>query len=318
MCDRRPFLLAALLLVAACSAVRAQEAARWRDSARSLALQIRALRDSLLEGDSTVREVARRGDVAIGASAPLRGIAREALHQFLEASERWFGDARPAPAGFRILLRDISAFEGNRFRPDAIQTLILSGLPDSSGAARIERNVARSTLAASLVDLYGELMFASAGPELVKWLELIPPLSMPEQERRYLAMYVLATGTGRAQRGCAAGVLTDCASALRLRQPARPEPGGAYALMAREDLLLTALELGGPGAWTRLAQARGPIEGRLAAAAGMPADSLLARWRSGLLALRPLEKRITLAQVGSAMAWTALLLLGCVGAARWI
>ena len=307
------------VVTALTGAANAQPAARWRDSALQLATRIRALRDSLLQGDSSVTEVARRDDLVIGASEQLRGTAASALERFARARARWFGGASPSPAGFRIILRsEKSGRHDEQLLAPEIATVVLAGLPDSGGAARTQRNAVRRQIAESFIDLYGEMMYASAGPALLKWLDLVAPLSMPDQERRYIAMYALVTGTGRAQRGCVAGRLEDCAYALTLRAPTATEPGGAYAAIVRTDLLLTALELGGPAAWTRFRQSAGQsIETGLAAAAGMPADSLLASWRSGLLALRPTEAPVSVEGVLLATVWTAGLLLGALGVSRW-
>jgi hypothetical protein len=299
--------------------VRAQHAERWRDSALRLEVQVRALRDSLLQGDSTVGEVARRDDLVIGASEQLRGIAAAAFEEFLLVRARWFGGASPSPAGFRIVLRsDVSIQNDEWWLPRELATVVLAGLPDSGGATRAQRAVVPRRIAENLIDAYGEMMYASAGSVLFKWLESFPPLSIPDQERRHIAMYALVTGTGRAQRDCIAGDLAACASALRLRAQGQQKSGSDYAPIVRADLLLTALELGGPAAWTRFRDAESePIETALAEAAGMPADSVLARWRSGLLTLRPNEAPVSLSGVLLAVGWTAGLLLGALGVARW-
>ena len=297
----------------------AQPAQRWRDSALGLERQVRALRDSLLQGDSTVVEVARRDDLVIGASEPLREAAAAALERFIGERSRWFGGASPSPGGFRIVLRsDLSSSLEVGGLPQELATVVLAGLPDSEGAVRVQRSVVRRRIAENLIDAYAEMMYASAGPVLLEWLQSFPPVSIPEQERQQLAMYALVTGTGRAQRRCVAGALAACAAALGLRAPTDRESGGGYTPIVRADLLLTTLELGGSAAWTRLREAEGElVETALAAAAGMPADSLLARWRSGLLTLRPTEAPVTLPGVLLALGWTAGLLLGALGVARW-
>jgi hypothetical protein len=319
MCDRRLAPLFLILTMGVLPAATAQRPEQWRDSALRLEVQVRALRDSLLQGDSTVAEVTRRDDLVIGASEQLRGTAAGALQRFIRARARWFGGATPSPAGFRIVLRsDATGGRDEWWLTAQMETVLLAGLPDSAGAMRTQRNVARRRIADNLIDLYGEMMYASAGPALLTWLESVPPLSMPDQERRHLAMYALVTGTGKAQRGCVAGDLADCASALTLGAPTGMESAHGYAPIVRADLLLTALELGGARGWGRFRQAAGqPIATALAAAAGMPADSLLAHWRSGLLVLRPSDTPVSLKQVLVAVGWTAGLLLGAMGVARW-
>lgn len=317
MSKRRLYSGLALLLFAAPS-VTAQTATQWRDSAITLSARVRALRDSLLQGDSTVREVARSGDLVIGASETLRGAAREALEQFVQVRQRWFGSATPAAGGFRIVLRR----EARRRYDGGIgewSTLVLAGLPDTGNSVRTQRNVQRNEIVQGLIDLYGELMWASVGIEVVRWLDLAPPLSMNEKQRRSIAMYALVTGTGAAQRGCVAGNLDDCGYVLALLPPKAANPGGSYLPFVRTDLLLTALDLGGPGAWARFRAASGPrVDAALAAAAGMPLESLLGRWRSQLLALRPTDAPIQGRGALLALGWTAALLLGALGLSRWV
>jgi hypothetical protein len=56
---------------------------------------------------------------------------------------------------------------------------------------------------------------------------------------------------------------------------------------ARRTFISIALETGGSGALERLVATRGPVAARLAAAAGVPSDSLLALWQSRVMASRP-------------------------------
>ena len=56
---------------------------------------------------------------------------------------------------------------------------------------------------------------------------------------------------------------------------------------ARRSFFALALESGGPRALERLAATRGPVRLQLAAAAGVPADSLLALWQARVMASRP-------------------------------
>jgi hypothetical protein len=131
-------------------------------------------------------------------------------------------------------------------------------------------------------------------------------------------MYAVVTGTGNAQRNCVNGVLDDCGYALWLRESKTAHPGGGYPIFVRADLLLTALELGGPEAWDRLRSAVGSdVEPMLAAAAGMPIDSLLRRWRSQLISLRPSEGPVIMTRLLLGLAWAAVLILGALGSSRW-
>jgi hypothetical protein len=91
-----------------------------------------------------------------------------------------------------------------------------------------------------------------------------------------------------------------------------------FSVFMRSDLLFTALSVGGRGAWSRFVSAANVgIEPALVAAAAMPLDSLLARWRGGLLALRPIQGPMTPPVALAALCWSAAFLAGAIGAARW-
>ncbi|MGH7522795.1 MAG: hypothetical protein ACREK8_00625 [Gemmatimonadales bacterium] len=309
-------LIALAMLTFAPRAVFAQSAAAWRDSSARLFTLERALRDSMVRGDSTTQEVARNGNLVIAASPNDRTVARDALRQFAASSNRWFGGAMPAADGFHIAVRT-EAGSGGFGRPREIGAVVLAGLPDTGTAARLDRTAPPSDVSSVLIDAYATMMWGSV-PHLRLWLDFDPRLSTPEVENRQFAMYALVTATGHGQRECAEGNLTVCAYALLLRQPPTGVPALVMAATMRADLLFTALRLGGSQAWTRLRAADDSgIEPELAAAAGMPIDSLLAKWRGELLALRPTEMPLTTSNGIAVICWSVALLLGALGASRW-
>jgi hypothetical protein len=131
-------------------------------------------------------------------------------------------------------------------------------------------------------------------------------------------MYSLVTGVGKAQRACVQGDAAGCAHALGIRRSGDPDAGGEYYPLVRADLLLAALEQGGEGAWSRLiGNAGASVEQRLAAAAGIPVDTLLLRWRDGLLALQPDRGPLDLSSAGLILGWSAVILAAGLGIARW-
>jgi hypothetical protein len=93
---------------------------------------------------------------------------------------------------------------------------------------------------------------------------------------------------------------------------------GEYPPLVRADLFLTALEIGGPDAWSRVVAAR-PLraEEALMAASGLSADSLMARWHNGIVALRPDVGPLRFGPAFLAVGWAGVLLLGTLGASRW-
>jgi len=110
-------------------------------------------------------------------------------------------------------------------------------------------------------------------------------------ERRSLVMtaftdYFDHGATVAAYHSCVAGSDSACTGLLRtLPKGSLPRPLGADA---RVTLVHLALRLGGREAYHRLVAGRdAPISARLASAAGVSEDSLVARWRAEILASRP-------------------------------
>lgn len=85
-------------------------------------------------------------------------------------------------------------------------------------------------------------------------------------------------------QACLAGSDPSCVSTLaRLRAPLAP-----VSIDTRGTVLRTAVSLGGRDAYRRLLTARGrSVAAHLAAAAGVPVDSLVGTWRREVLAARP-------------------------------
>lgn len=87
---------------------------------------------------------------------------------------------------------------------------------------------------------------------------------------------------------------------------------------ARHSLARMALAAGGRAAYGRLQRSVGqPLSERLAIAAALPTDTLMARWRSAILAARP--KAVTLAARGAwiALGWAVVFGLLALRSTRW-
>ena len=315
---------ALLLLAAVPGAARAQTASAWADSARRLSIELAALKDSLQRGDTAVTEVARVGGLVISASRGQEAAAARALDRFAAERARWFGDASPSAEGFRMVIRStVDPAWVTPFR-SGTREVVLSGLPDSGHAPRAFSTRSWDPLSGAaaldrvLLDQFAGLLYPTAAPAIRGWLPDHPPLAMPDFERRREAMRALFTASGPVVRRCAAGELASCAVALGLRGPRLRESDGRYGAFLRGDLLLFALEAGGPGGWARLNDPAGAdVATRLAAAARLPGDSLLAAWRRGLLAGQPTEAPVQAAGVLLSLAWSAAILLGALGLSRW-
>ena len=122
--------------------------------------------------------------------------------------------------------------------------------------------------------------------------------------------------TASAFRACASGGDGDCTELLRsLPGGALPKPLGYEA---RSTLVYVALRMGGRDAYRRLlANPSDPLAARLAAAAGMPLDSLVDRWRGDMMASRPATVLLPGWAFAVALAWTALF-AGCgMWSTRW-
>jgi hypothetical protein len=143
----------------------------------------------------------------------------------------------------------------------------------------------------------------------------------PDQPVHYFTLRTLATaGSGPARR-CARGVLPDCRNVLDPREPARwyddgdLRPGTRPAPLAgpvRASLLAYAVELGGQDALRRLRSASPDGRDPLAAAAsvaGVPTDTLIARWHRHLAGAGRLRAGLPLPSAISSLAWAGLLLL---------
>jgi hypothetical protein len=317
----RPVLVSGLLCAVLVGTAGAQGQPVWRDSVQRLSVAYRALRDSLVDTDSSVVEVSRRDGLVISASPKERATALEALEYFAARRARWFGGAVPSRAGFRIVARTTSggsALLGPIFGDRYDGSVVLTGLPDSAGAARLDRAVRLKEVSEQLFTAYAEMMFPTLGAATGKWLKDPPPFHMTDNARRYQAMYAVMTSTGKAERGCVDGHLDFCAYAFWLRPAPSPELTGAYPRLVRADLFQAALDLGGSDAWARIvaAEPESPLAA-LEAAAGMPADSVIARWRTGIMTLRPDEKPLHFRGVLLAAGWTAVLLAGTLGVSRW-
>lgn len=300
---------------------RAQDATGWRDSVQRIASEVRALQDSLLERDSTVQEVQRRGSLVVSASSRNHARAIQALDALEKAQARWFGRASPSPDGFRIVLNTVDRhgmFTPYSQKASSQEKVIVTGLPDTGNAIRVYRPSNNKDLGPELVSAFSELMVGTLGSSFQSWLQHPPSMNLEEAERKYLAMYGVVIGADRAARGCVAGLLGHCAEALGLRHVPGTDPTAYFAPIVRADFFLAALEIGGPGAWSRLkSSGNASAENALAAAAGMPGDSLLAAWRSRILSQRPNQTPLEGKPILLAAVWTATLLALTLGASRW-
>lgn len=114
--------------------------------------------------------------------------------------------------------------------------------------------------------------------------------------------------------GCVA-LESDRACSLMLQRVPAAIPLEATA---RSSLVAEALTQGGEGAFTRFLSASGrPIRDRLAEAAGMPADTLVALWRARVLEARPESHAGLILSPLPLALWLVLLLGLATKSSRW-
>ncbi len=88
--------------------------------------------------------------------------------------------------------------------------------------------------------------------------------------------------------------------------------------MAHQTLGETALQMGGDGAYGRLVQTGAPtIADWIAAVAAAPANSVIARWHSNVMAARPAPTTLTAATGWGALAWIVVLATIATRSTRW-
>lgn len=139
-------------------------------------------------------------------------------------------------------------------------------------------------------------------------------------ERQKVARLLYAAYNGAGVRNdlvpCLATSDSSCQAALSkvpFEQLPRPVPQ-----IVRHSLVAEALRIGGREAYTRLmADTLLPIPARLEAAAGMPLDSVIARWQTSVVAARP--KPVAMPPIGAlvGMGWGAIFGLMALRSSRW-
>jgi hypothetical protein len=106
-----------------------------------------------------------------------------------------------------------------------------------------------------------------------------------------------------------------CIEFLELRPSTLRAPLSQFVLATVVEF---AVDLGGDGAYGRLIDAHGqPFSEQLAAAAGLPSDSLLAAWRSAVDAARPSPTTMTLPVGAAALLWIGMFGLAAARSTRW-
>jgi hypothetical protein len=140
-------------------------------------------------------------------------------------------------------------------------------------------------------------------------------------ERRHVLQvafsdYFARTASEATWHACVRGSDTACVALLRSLPP-----GSIPRILdsdARRLLIHLALRMGGREAYGRLLAdpSASPSE-RLARAAGVPADTIVARWRAAIIASRPKPVTLPSWDIMAALGWTIVLAVCGMRSSRW-
>lgn len=133
--------------------------------------------------------------------------------------------------------------------------------------------------------------------------------------RNYVAHVLLSPST--AARDCIReGDDQACIASLKRAPGGSPEP--PLGAQARQLLVALAINSGGPEAYDRLVERAGePLETRISAAAGVPIDTLVHRWRTRIIAAQPQTVAADSRAAWAAVAWGVLLMGIALRSTRW-
>ena len=135
-------------------------------------------------------------------------------------------------------------------------------------------------------------------------------------DRRYYVAHVLLSASSAARDCIRDGDDQACIASLKRAPGGAPQP--PMGVVARQFLVALAINAGGAEAYDRLtAHADEPIETRLSAAAGMPIDTLVSRWRAAIVAARPITVAADARAAWAAVAWGVLLMGIALRSSRW-
>ncbi len=126
-----------------------------------------------------------------------------------------------------------------------------------------------------------------------------------------------SAGVAAAARCRRTGDADACVTAARaISQTSVPLPASA---LARRLFLDDVLRAGGSDAYARLMTARGSIEERLTAAAGLPLERVVGQWRDHVAAARPEAARVSASTAFFTLAWCGVFLaFAVVRRGSWI
>ncbi len=194
-------------------------------------------------------------------------------------------------------------------------------LPDDREAAAAYLQLVTLPYAVNSRCLQGEIASCRAALDLLADQDPIASRYQSPEDRRYAISQLSAVlasdpATTPTYEECIAGRDDACRSLLDIASRASmPRPLGVEA---RGLLAWVAVRLGGRAGYLRLVDGadRPPIS-RLEAAAGVPVDSIIMRWRAEVLAARPQPVAVPVSGVVAGLGWMMVLAACALGSSRW-
>ncbi len=356
MCDRLRRGVIAALILGASGTAQAQTAAEFRQRLEALSRSSRQISETLATLNSTpapLVDTIRTGGLLVVAARSVSGRARAGVDSAWERLARTYGTRANAAAGTPIVLQYEDQVEGElpfdqakgigvpipiSARVDLVADRIVTG-----ASPTIYRTADRrlqdwaphppnpSILEANTVALYAEMATSpwhtarecfigrldecrralgiSGEDPVLDWFDAT-------DRRHYVLEYLKYLPASESRLAACTG--NDDAACIALMRLAPREPDPPLGITTRVLLLALALDAGGRNAFDRLLDnpAR-PLEVRLAAAAEIPVDSLIGRWRSRVLAVRPKTVAADERAAWGAVVWSVLFALAALRSSRW-
>lgn len=139
------------------------------------------------------------------------------------------------------------------------------------------------------------------------------------EERRDLVRkdgYALRRGQEDEFARCVAHDAADACTALAAQIP-EDEVQAPLGTASRQSLIDLAMQLGGPGAYARMLAAPDDRGGKLTAAAAIPLDSLVARWRDKVVLTEAPQTTMTPGLALMSLVWVTTCGALALGSSRW-
>ncbi len=211
-----------------------------------------------------------------------------------------------APSVYRTGDELLRRWTGSQLLP-AIRPTMLVTLYDELATA--PWSTAQACFLGQLQACRAALGISGADPAL-DWFNAI-------DRRHYLRSHLGSSVAMRTRvEDCQGGEDAACVQLLRSFTADQFVP--PFDVTARQLLLTIAVESGGPQAFDRLLSAnQKPLDARLELAAGLPVDTLVARWRARILSAHPKTVAADMRSAWAAVVWGVAFTMAALRSTRW-